>query len=647
MVNFSDFTSDYLGSNFTLVQSTDQTSSTLVKTYMLQNDILFNQSNLWTQRNITYNDADVQLIIDGTGHKINIQQVDFDGLFILGSTNVSNAKPTIIRNFNFVSNVNINSIIGVSTGRIEIVNCKLTLYGNINNNCGGLIYNNLFNSQNANFSLSNCSVTVYGKIGLNAGPLIGYMALNSGSVYSLTNCFATVIDNLSKVGNQTLYSGAGAFVGSGVSNTVNISNSYCIFSGSMGSGSGIIGGKFLSSNGTLTVNNFYAIANITSVVNVSNNIGQTSYILSSYNGGSLFNETSSNLNNVCILNLGSINLPHIYCANNNIYDSLNGINLYTSNTQSYNLFTSNTQSDNLFDANNIAQLLVDYTIINDSTTNTVHLIGPYIDLSNLTLGNLNLTETNLTGANLTEANLTGANLTGANLTEANLTDTNLTWANLTDATLSTSSYITKYELKTSSQPNLSVLTLQHGYSNTVNIKLDPSVAPSFSYKLYYSTTNSYNGSLISDVTTTSYDIPTDKIVDTYYYYKITQISTSDIYTNSYVYSAFFRLNIEPPTPEPPTPEPPIPELTTVNSWIEFINIPTIILLNSSIVFNIYKLNPTLKFGSCVFYSSNFNVAHIDNLGNIIVKGVRGKFYIIATNQHGNIIYTTKYFIEIK
>ncbi len=272
----------------------------------------------WTQQDITYSSSGStqQLIIDGNGYTITINQAGFDGMFISGYTS-GTSIPTILQNFNIVSNVDIKCALTVITGSTQFSNCKLYLYGNISNNGGGICYNDgsgsLPSTSGINTQLSNCTTVVFGKIGNNAGPLIGYINLNSGNIYNLENCSSVVADNDSLSGTNTLGSGAGAFVGSGISNTVTISTSYCIFNGSMANGSGIIGGKFLGSNGTLTFNKFYAVTSITRTPQTGPSADNSAYILSSYYGGSPF--TSSNLNTtlsyVNILNI-DFNLENIY-----------------------------------------------------------------------------------------------------------------------------------------------------------------------------------------------------------------------------------------------------------------------------------------------------------------------------------------------
>jgi hypothetical protein len=286
----------------------------------------------WTRVDMTYDSSfsTQQLIIDGNNKTITINDVGFDGLFIAGYTSPDN-KPTILRNFNIVSNVNIKCALAVITGYTKFENCTLNLYGNILNNGGGICYNDgsLISSSGINTQLTDCSTIVFGKIGENAGPIIGYIAVNSGNVYNLENCLSVISDNNSSnlITPFTLGSSAGAFVGSGVSNTASINNSYCIFNGSMSNGSGIIGGKFLG-NGTLTINKFYAITNITYAPTGSGGTpaANSAYILSSYFGGSVF--SSSSLSNVNILNLGQ-NLQNIYCNTLNIFTTLTGLSLYT------------------------------------------------------------------------------------------------------------------------------------------------------------------------------------------------------------------------------------------------------------------------------------------------------------------------------
>ncbi len=334
----------------TSIPNFTQSDSVTNRTFTLNNNITIGSGTgeiTWTRQDITYSSSDSskQLIIDGNGYTITINQAGFDGMFISGYTS-GTTKPTILKNFNIVSNVDIICSLTVITGSTQFSNCKLYLYGNISNDAGGICYNDgsggFPSSSGINTQLTYCSAIVFGKIGQNAGPLIGYINLNSGNVYNLENCSSVVVDNNSSslTTTYTLGSGAGAFVGSGISNTVNITTSYCIFNGSMSNGSGIIGGKYLGSNGILTIDNFYAVTNIT-YFQENSNPANTSYLLSSYFGGSPFNTFSiSNIVNVLNLNT-TYNLEHIYgigggSYTNTIYDSLTGFTKYTS----YSTFNS-------------------------------------------------------------------------------------------------------------------------------------------------------------------------------------------------------------------------------------------------------------------------------------------------------------------
>ncbi len=334
----------------TSIPNFTQSDSVTNRTFTLNNNITIGSGTgeiTWTRQDITYSSSDSskQLIIDGNGYTITINQAGFDGMFISGYTS-GTTKPTILKNFNIVSNMDIICSLTVITGSTQFSNCKLYLYGNISNDAGGICYNDgsggFPSSSGINTQLTYCSAIVFGKIGQNAGPLIGYINLNSGNVYNLENCSSVVVDNNSSslTTTYTLGSGAGAFVGSGISNTVNITTSYCIFNGSMSNGSGIIGGKYLGSNGILTIDNFYAVTNIT-YFQENSNPANTSYLLSSYFGGSPFNTFSiSNIVNVLNLNT-TYNLEHIYgigggSYTNTIYDSLTGFTKYTS----YSTFNS-------------------------------------------------------------------------------------------------------------------------------------------------------------------------------------------------------------------------------------------------------------------------------------------------------------------
>ncbi len=313
-------TSGTLGGNFIYNDASG------IRTFTLTTDFI---TNTWTQKDITYSNNVNQVVVDGNNHTITINQNNFTGLFFAGNEYLNNTKPTIIKNFIIKSSVNILGALLKLTGHVNIDNCYLELVGNINNNGGGLVYNDDGTTNNINLEVTNSAVKVFGKIGSNAGPLIGYISYNSDSVYTINNCHTVISDSDTDLLNPlTLASSAGAFVGSGISNNATITNSYCLFNGSVAYGTGIIAGKFLGSNGTLTINKFYAVTNITYVTGYTNpsDISQYSYNMSSYHGGSAPN--SINISNVNILHL-NLNLSYIYGAAGTLYDSVGGFNKYT------------------------------------------------------------------------------------------------------------------------------------------------------------------------------------------------------------------------------------------------------------------------------------------------------------------------------
>ena len=299
-------------------------------TFTLDNDLLISPGQPWVQQDISYSssgDSASQLIIDGNGKTITIADPNFSGLFLTGNTYVGTSKPTILKNFTIVSSVDIASTLGKITGAVQFQNCHIIVTGNILANGGGLAYNDGPGASGLHVSVTNSSAQVYGKVGSNAGPLIGYVGQNSGNVYTISNCSTAVSDSNSLSG-LTLGSGAGAFVGSGISNTASISNSYALFNGSMSNGSGIVGGKFLGSSGTLTIDKFYAVTNITYVAPSNPSDGsQNAYGMSSYFGGSLPNSFA--LSNVNVLNLGA-DLPYVYCGTPTVYSSLSGYSRFAS-----------------------------------------------------------------------------------------------------------------------------------------------------------------------------------------------------------------------------------------------------------------------------------------------------------------------------
>ncbi len=313
-----------LGSNFSYTDVAN------VRTFTLNTNFT---TNTWTRVDITYSDNVHQVIIDGNNKTITINQANFDGLFLAGNYFSGNNKPTIIKNLFIKASVNINVAIAAVNGYNQFENCHLELFGNINNNGGGLCNNNDTNDF-MKLDLTNCSCKIFGKLGTNAGPLIGYIFYNSNSIYNITNCSSIVSDSNSDpiIGNTiTLASGAGVFVGSGISNNVNITSSYCLFNGSMSPGTGIISGKYLGSNGTLTINKFYAVSYITYAINGSTvgQAGNYSYNLSSYFGGNL--PTTFNISNVNVLNLG-VNLTNVYCQIGTLYPTLTNFSKFTDYT---------------------------------------------------------------------------------------------------------------------------------------------------------------------------------------------------------------------------------------------------------------------------------------------------------------------------
>ncbi len=312
-----------LGTNFDFSQSGN------IRTFTLNTD--FGTNGTWTRKDITYSNNTVQVIIDGNNHIVEIDEDEnFDGLFFAGNYNEGNNKPTIIKNFIIKGYQNINIGLAKITGSVKFENCHLELFGNINNQGCGLAGNYDGDNQNTKLELINCSVKMFGRVGNNGGPLIGYIAFNSDSIYTIDKCYTIVTDNDSiptpEQPYSTLNQSAGAFVGSGISNIVTITNSFCIFNGSIGYGAGIISGKYVGSNGTLTINNFYAVTNI-SYINLSDgSVANSSYLLCSYHGGSPF--TSFNIGNINILNIG-INLQKVYGYGSTVYTNVALFNKHT------------------------------------------------------------------------------------------------------------------------------------------------------------------------------------------------------------------------------------------------------------------------------------------------------------------------------
>jgi hypothetical protein len=344
-----------LNTDFQSNSSFTMTHSTGTITYTLNAHYTINSS--WEEVGLQSG----KVIIDGNSKKITIANtMGTNTLFFGGSTGINNVLE--INNLTIESNANIISGLIRAYGFVKITNCKFILNGNIANNGGGLAYNNFGREtyDGINISISESSAIVKGKIGENSGPLLGYFA--TGCIASISKCYTMVLDNNpSNLSDdsilRTLGSGAGAFVGSGVGQNggtapgtlsspgtivdeqnfaigVTISESFCILSGSMAYGSGIIGGKFLGTGSLISIGKFYAMTNIseyTQTVGQPSN-SQQPYVISSFTGsGSL---PTFNVANINILHLG------INGSGFKIYDGVQTLTGLTTHTTTKNFQTS-------------------------------------------------------------------------------------------------------------------------------------------------------------------------------------------------------------------------------------------------------------------------------------------------------------------
>lgn len=309
--------STIFNTNFTLSYSSG------LFTYTLNNNFTIN--NNWEEVGFLTD----KVILNGDSKTITITGLNTDSLFFGGGN--SNTNRLEINNLYINSSSSILSGLLRANGYSKINNCHLEITGNINSFGGGLVYNNIQNTTyvvGTDIQMDISSVLVNGKIGEFAGPLMGFFIAGCNAV--ITNSFSVILDNSPELVNNTIDQNAGAFVGGsvGLNYNVSISNSYCVFSGSMKYGSGIIGGKYLGSNGNLIIDKFYAVTNITSVVapSIPSDYSQYSYFISSYAGGSLPSITATNVN---FLNF-NINSLYLYADVSTQYSSVSGVNKYTS-----------------------------------------------------------------------------------------------------------------------------------------------------------------------------------------------------------------------------------------------------------------------------------------------------------------------------
>ncbi len=303
-------------------------------TYTLNNNLTIDNSITWEEVGFTSS----KIIIDGNQKTITIDaetNIGTNTLFFGGGRrfNVNDKwNNTIleIKNLTIISNQNIICGLLRAYGFVKITNCKLELTGNFYDNAGGLVYNNYgqedYDYSKATISMSNSAVIVKGKIGENSGALCGFFSY--GCSATINNCYSIVLDNnTGELDDKTLQSSSGAFVGSGIGAnsevSVTISNSFCIFSGSMGHGSGIIGGKFLGANSSVNISKFYAITNIPNYTLGDGSVSQQPYILSCYVGGTI---GTLELEDINILHLGT------HGPDFNIYDNTDvvpNLNIHT------------------------------------------------------------------------------------------------------------------------------------------------------------------------------------------------------------------------------------------------------------------------------------------------------------------------------
>ncbi len=268
-----------------------------------------------------------KVIIDGNNTTLTIENLNTDTLFFGGGSILANRLE--IKNLTIVANINLFSPLLRAYGFVKINNCHLKMTGNMIEN-GGLLYNDGLSIYNpVDIIMINSSSIINGKIGSFNGALLGFFI--EGCKADISNCIAIVLHNSPEMGNETIDQNGGVFVGSSVGQgySISISNSYCIFSGSMKHSAGVIGGKYLGSSGDVTLTNFYIITNITNVV-ASSGPSDTdyfhySYFLSTY-GSSPFNSITAT--NVNFLNFNINNLK-MYSTNASQFDTITNVNKYT------------------------------------------------------------------------------------------------------------------------------------------------------------------------------------------------------------------------------------------------------------------------------------------------------------------------------
>lgn len=300
-------------------------------TYSLNNNFTIN--NNWEEIGLTKG----KITIDGNSNIITITNLNTDTLFFGGASNNTNRLE--IKNLTIEANTDILSGLLRADGYVKINNCHFILNGNLLN-YGGFIYNNLNTYNTIDIIMDKSSAVINGRIGDFSGPLLGcFLTQNNATI---TDSLSIVLNNIPLSGETTLESNSGAFVGSGVglSSSISISNSYCIFNGTTKHSCGIIGGKYLGSGGNVTIDKFYAITNITNITPSNNptDYAQFAYNLSSYTGGDLPNNITAT--NVNLLNFGINNLK-MYADTNNSFNTLTGVTKYTD----FNTFDTNANSE--------------------------------------------------------------------------------------------------------------------------------------------------------------------------------------------------------------------------------------------------------------------------------------------------------------
>lgn len=315
---------------FGALAQADYAPATDTTTYTLQGS--FTVNNNWDEVGLQSG----KVVLDGNSKTITILALNTDTLFFGGGP--SSAQRLEIKNLSICATSDVLCALLRASGYVRLANVHLRLAGSILDVGGGLAYGSvarevpgLLAYTPPDMEVAGCSAAVSGKVGYFAGPLLG--CFSSGCRAAIADSFTMVLESnpdTALSSNATLDQGAGAFVGGsvGMSGGATLTRCYCLFSGSVTRGSGLLAGRYLGSSAALVLDRVYVVSSVQGVIQPDNpsDTAQRAYALGFFGA---FPPSSITATDVNFLDLESAGLP-IYGTDTALVSSLAGFTTHTS-----------------------------------------------------------------------------------------------------------------------------------------------------------------------------------------------------------------------------------------------------------------------------------------------------------------------------